>query len=105
MSDLKIIKPLKYSEFIGLLAESKFVITDSGGLQEETSFLGKKCIVCREKTERTESVGQFSFMCESPKKLEEVFNMINKDHVPIGVCPYGDGHASKKIFDILKDEI
>ena len=105
LSDLKIIKPLKYNEFIGLLAESKFVITDSGGLQEETSFLGKKCIVCREKTERTESVGQFSFMCESPKKLEEVFNMVNKDHVPSGACPYGDGHASKKIFDILKDEI
>ena len=106
LKNLKIINPLRYDEFISLLAESKFVITDSGGLQEETSFLGKKCIVCREKTERTESVGKFSFMCESPKKLKNIFNIINKDHIPsASTCPYGDGTASKKIISILKNEI
>jgi len=105
LPNLKVVRPMEYSDFINLLAKSKFVITDSGGLQEETSFLSKKCIVCRQKTERLEGLGTFAYLCTSPSELEGIFDKVNKDHNPIGSCPYGDGKASEKIYRILKDEI
>ena len=105
LKDLKIIEPMVYNKFIDLLAKSRFAITDSGGLQEETSFLGKKCIVCREKTERTEGLGTFSYLCETPDKLKSTFEKIKNDYIPHGICPYGDGYAANKIYEILKDEV
>lgn len=104
LKNLKIVDPIEYNEFISLLAKTKFVITDSGGLQEETSFLGKKCIVCREKTERLEGIDTFAFLCPSPNNLADIFYKINSDHVPYGNCPYGDGHASKRVYEIIKHE-
>ena len=44
LKNLKIVEPIEYNEFVKLLAKTRLVITDSGGLQEETSFLKKKCI-------------------------------------------------------------
>ena len=104
LKNLKIIEPVEYNQFIKLLAETRFVITDSGGLQEETSFLKKKCIVCRKKTERLEGVGTFAFMCLEPEGLEKIFNQVNADHIPVGDCPYGDGYAAEKVYEVLKDE-
>ena len=49
---IKILKPLNYIKFLGLVAKAKLVITDSGGVQEETSYLGVQCITYRENTER-----------------------------------------------------
>ena len=105
LKNLKILDPIEYNEFIKLLAETRLVITDSGGLQEETSFLKKKCIVCRKKTERLEGVGTFAFMCLEPEGLEEIFNQVNADHIPVGDCPYGDGYAAEKVYEVLKDEV
>lgn len=105
LTNLKIVDPMGYNEFIDLLAKTKLVITDSGGLQEETSFLKKKCIVCREKTERLEGIGTFAHMCTTPKDLDRIFAEVSSDHIPEGVCPYGDGHSAKRILEILKDEL
>jgi len=105
LKNLKIVEPMEYNEFIKLLAKTRLVITDSGGLQEETSFLKKKCIVCRKKTERVEGVGTFAFMCLEPQELEGIFNKVNGDHIPVGDCPYGDGYASEKVFEVLRDEV
>ena len=105
LTDLTVVPPMGYEEFIDLLAYSRLVITDSGGLQEESSFLNKKCIVCREKTERIESVGSFSFICASPENLSSIFDDLVEDYRPQGICPYGDGHAAEKIFEVLKNEI
>ena len=105
LNNIKITEPMEYNEFISLLSKARLVITDSGGLQEETSFFGKKCIVCRKTTERCEGVGTFSFMCHEPKDLKSIFNQVNAKHVPIGTSPYGDGNAAKKIFDVIKNEI
>ena len=105
LKNLKIVEPMEYNEFIKLLAKTRLVITDSGGLQEETSFLKKKCIVCRKKTERVEGVGTFAFMCLEPQELEGIFNKVNDDHIPVGDCPYGDGYASEKVFEVLRDEV
>ena len=105
LKNLKIVEPMEYNEFIKLLAKTKLVITDSGGLQEETSFLKKKCIVCRKKTERVEGVNIFAFMCFEPKSLEGIFKQVNEDHIPEGDCPYGDGRAAEKVYEVLKDEV
>ena len=56
--------------------------------------------MCREHTERGEGLGVFSFLV-SHKTLEETFEKLINDHIPTGECPYGDGHSSNKILDIL----
>jgi UDP-N-acetylglucosamine 2-epimerase (non-hydrolysing) len=104
LTDVKVVSPLEYNRFIELLAKAKLVITDSGGIQEETSFFFKKCIVCRKATERSEGLGVFSFLCETPDKLESLFNAINDDHIPTGTCPYGDGFAAESILEYLHEK-
>ena len=104
LQQVKVVEPMAYPEFLKLLASSYMVITDSGGLQEESSFFKKKCIVCREKTERTEGMGDFSFM-SNIEELDRHFYMIKDDHIPTEECPYGDGHSAIRIRDILVDEL
>ena len=69
---VNVVEPMAYDDFLQLLSTCFLVITDSGGLQEESSFFMKKCIVCREKTERVEGMGIFSFMT-GPKDLNSLF--------------------------------
>jgi len=102
---VKVVDPMEYSDFIELLSTAKFVITDSGGLQEETSFLKKKCIVCRKKTERQEGIGTFALKCIAPKALAGLFKSINEHYIPTGDCPYGDGYAAEKAFEVIESEI
>ena len=98
---VKVIKPMLHSEMIDYVKKCKFIISDSGGLQEECSYLNKKIIVCRKTTERPESVGLHSFICESPEKLEYlVDNIIINFEVDVE-CPYGDGKTFKKIVSLL----
>ncbi|MAL45776.1 non-hydrolyzing UDP-N-acetylglucosamine 2-epimerase [Hyphomonas sp.] len=103
LEKVKVIDPLPHNEFIDLLANSKLVITDSGGLQEESSFLRKKCIVCREYTERIEGMGTFS-VTSTPLDLRDNFISLIDDHIPEGECPYGDGHSGAKIRNVLLSE-
>jgi UDP-N-acetylglucosamine 2-epimerase (non-hydrolysing) len=107
LTNVNVVEPLPHNELLDLLVKSKFLISDSGGLQEECSFFNKKIIVCREKTERRESVDYTSFMCKSPEQLKNLFNWVNErynvdvyEHTP--ECPFGDGKASEKIVKILK---
>tara|TARA_R100000664_G_scaffold31699_1_gene45612 strand:- start:1522 stop:2526 length:1005 start_codon:yes stop_codon:yes gene_type:complete len=101
---VKVVKPMEYSEFIKLLASCKFVITDSGGLQEESSFFRKKCIVCRKTTERIEGMGVFAFLCMGVEDLRGLVQWVDEDHIPDEkeVCPYGDGKSAEKICKILR---
>lgn len=100
LTNVKVVDSIQHSEFIKKLANCRLVITDSGGIQEESSFFNKKCIVCREHTERGEGLGVFSFLV-SHNTLEETFEKLINDHIPEGNCPYGDGYSSDKILDIL----
>ena len=85
-----------------LMKQSRLIISDSGGIAEESSFLDKKMIVCREKTERPESLGTHSFLCPTPDKLEGMSDkLINNFEVNLP-CPYGDGAAYKKIRNIFE---
>ena len=109
LKKVKATPPVEHDEFIRMIASCRFIITDSGGIQEEASFLGKKCIVCRQITERVEGMGVFSFLCPTPTELPESFRWINtnNNHIPseTDTCPYGDGNSSKKICDILMETL
>ena len=100
---VKVIEPLPYDEMLELLIKTRLVITDSGGIQEECSFLNKKCLTCRKVTERPEAIGQSTFMVAKPKELIEIF-MKHIDNYEINYnCPFGDGHSAEKIMKILKE--
>ena len=101
LKGVRVTTPLDHATTIHLLKNCKFCITDSGGLQEEASFLQKKCIVCRKTTERTEGIGLFFYLCPDPKNLSTVFDMVNKDFFIKQSCPFGDGKSSEKIIKIL----
>ena len=104
LENIKVIQPLQYDELINILKDTKLVITDSGGIQEECSFLNKKAIVCRKTTERQESVNIHSFLCAEPRFLKEIFYEHLSNYKVNQPCPYGDGNASEKILQILKNE-
>lgn len=92
--------PHKY--LIDILKDCKFVITDSGGIQEEASFLKKKVIVCRKTTERGEGLGSFFKLCEYPSQLPSLFNEFNNDYEINDECPFGQGDSAEKILNEFK---
>jgi UDP-N-acetylglucosamine 2-epimerase (non-hydrolysing) len=95
---VKVVEPMTHSNLIEYVKKCKFVISDSGGLQEECSYLNKKIIVCRKTTERPESIGTHSFMCGEPETLEDLVDKINENYHVNAECPYGDGFAWKKVI-------
>ena len=105
LKHVEVINPVPYDEFLEMLASCSYVITDSGGLQEETSFLGKRSIVCRKTTERPEGLGEFSVLCHEPEQLFEMFESMRHAPDPKGKCPYGDGQSAEKIVNILLEEL
>lgn len=98
---VKVVEPMTHVELIDYVKKCKYVISDSGGLQEECSYLNKKLIVCRKTTERPESVGVHSFMCGEPELLENLVDEINRDYEVNAECPYGDGESWKRIKRFL----
>ena len=103
LTHVNVIEPLSHTELLELLVKVKFVISDSGGLQEEGSFFNKKVIVCRKTTERPEGLDTGHLhMCERPFDLPLMFNRVNKDYIIDKECPYGDGKSSQKIKNIIK---
>lgn len=104
LTNLTVVDPMSHENLLELLVKCKFVITDSGGLQEEGSFFNKKVIVCRVTTERPEgkSSGHLH-MCPDPSGLSDLVDKINKNYYINSSCPYGDGNSSEKIVEILNE--
>ena len=104
LKKVRIVDPLPYNEMKKRLSQCRLLISDSGGLQEEASFLRKKIIVCRKKTERIESLDVSSFLCDSPSDLKDIFNRLKTDYTikDMYACPYGDGNAAQKIKTVLE---
>jgi UDP-N-acetylglucosamine 2-epimerase (non-hydrolysing) len=98
---VKVIEPISHENMIDIMKRCMFLISDSGGIQEEASFLNKKIIICREDTERPEVLENHGVLCKSPEILEELFYKIKDDFVINAECPFGDGFAYKKIMGIL----
>ena len=103
LKHVKVVEPLDYNILLDYLAKCSFVITDSGGIQEESAFLRKPCLVCRKETERAEGLGNFSLLCGSPEELVEGFEDLSSLEMS-GNCPYGDGKSSEKIIEVLKND-
>jgi UDP-N-acetylglucosamine 2-epimerase (non-hydrolysing) len=98
--------PLDYLAFQKLIANSKFVITDSGGIQEETTFRQVPCLTLRENTERpsTIDIGSNMLMPFDINAINEVINQINDGTYKKGqVPPLWDGRATERIVKILKE--
>jgi UDP-N-acetylglucosamine 2-epimerase (non-hydrolysing) len=99
---ITIIDPQGYLEFLQLMANAKLIVTDSGGLQEESCVLKVPCVTIRESTERPESldVGSNVLAGYDPLKILECSEkMINKDRT--WENPFGDGKASEKIMNVI----
>jgi UDP-N-acetylglucosamine 2-epimerase (non-hydrolysing) len=105
LTHVHVVEPIEYATMIQKIASCKLIISDSGGIQEEASFLNKKVIVCRQKTERIESVNTHSFLCPTPQELANTFHYVMSQPTVNAPCPYGDGQASKKIISYLKTNI
>lgn len=111
IKNLHIIEPIGYFDFLKLASNSMFLLSDSGGIQEEASVYKKFVIVLRDKTERPEIIGTFgSLTGYNTEKIIEESKKIIKNHKEIRErlkkipCPFGDGKASKRIAKILVGE-
>lgn len=107
--NIRLIKPLEYVEFANLIAKSHFVLTDSGGLQEEAPSIGKPVLVLRTETERPEAVKAGTVKVVGVdeqtvyKNIKQLLDDKNTyDSMANAVNPYGDGTASQKIIDFIK---
>ena len=94
--------PLGYLDFLGLQAEARFVVTDSGGVQEETSWLGVRCFTLRDTTERPITVtdGTNTLI----RDLSEVTALLAEDK-PGGEIPLWDGQAGRRAAEVLRRTI
>ena len=103
---LSLISPLGYLDFLGLFSEAKLVLTDSGGLQEETTFLGIPCLTLRETTERpvTVEMGTNVVVGTDPQRIvNAAFAALDgaAKQTPIAVPPLWDGHTADRILNSL----
>ena len=99
-----ITEPLGYLEFLHLNMHAKMVLTDSGGLQEETTVLGVPCITLRHNTERpiTCEMGTNVLVGNTKEKILAAAKSIMEGNFPAGRIPEKwDGHAAERIVDCL----
>ena len=110
-SNVILIDPLKYEDFIWLMNRSKLIITDSGGVQEEAPSLGKPVLVMRDTTERPEAVEIGTVILVGTNEdliVEKTLNLLNNesDYKKMSKLhnPYGDGMASERIVEFIKNK-
>jgi len=110
ISNIYLIKPLQYEEFIYLMEKSYFIITDSGGVQEEAPSLGKPVLVMRDTTERPEALDagtvklvgtNIKMITDESQKLINDINTYKK--MATAHNPYGNGLTSKEIVKYLSN--
>jgi UDP-N-acetylglucosamine 2-epimerase (non-hydrolysing) len=99
--------PLGYLAFVGLMARSRMVLTDSGGIQEETTVLGVPCLTMRLNTERpiTCDVGTNLLVGTDPEDIRRAaFSILDDPPVRRAIPEKWDGHAGERIADVLIEE-
>jgi len=104
--NLNIIEPVGYLEFLLMLANAKLVLTDSGGIQEETNILHVPCLTLRDNTERPETVEAGSNIVvgvEKDRILSEVHKLLEEpkayQRMASAKVAYGDGHSAERIIE------
>jgi UDP-N-acetylglucosamine 2-epimerase (non-hydrolysing) len=102
--NLRLLDPLPYIEFLALQRSAAVVITDSGGVQEETTYLGVPCLTLRGNTERpiTVSLGTNTLIGANPKALRsELMNVLDGKAKKGTIPPLWDGRTAERIADVL----
>ncbi len=109
---IKLCEPLEYEPFIAAMMRADFILTDSGGVQEEAPALGKPVLVLRNETERPEALeeGVVRLVGTSRGVIQSEMMRLLDDEAAYrsmakGVSPYGDGCASGRIADILRRDL
>lgn len=109
-SNIVLCEPLEYLQFVAAMKRAYFIISDSGGVQEEAPALGKPVLVLRDETERPEAIdmGVVKLVGASYERIVEEAQLLLDDvgaynAMARGVSPYGDGHAAERIVKKLKD--
>ena len=102
---VRLIDPVGYVEFLSLVAGSAGVLTDSGGIQEETTYLGLPCFTLRDNTERpiTVSLGTNTLLGLDPARIVEVPALLAATgEREMRIPGLWDGHAAERIVDVLE---
>ncbi len=108
---IHLLEPLRYEQFVHLMARAYLILTDSGGIQEEAPFLGKPTLVMRETTERPEAIetGAARLVGTAESTIVGCCERLLRDpseyeRMARAGSPFGDGKASQRIVDILLDK-
>ena len=102
--NLHIVEPMGYLEFNYLVERAKAVVTDSGGITEETTVMGVPCITLRDNTERPETctIGTNELIGTNPDNIKPALGMLFAGQWKKGgIPPLWDGHAAERIVEIL----
>ncbi|MCD6303457.1 MAG: UDP-N-acetylglucosamine 2-epimerase (non-hydrolyzing) [Planctomycetes bacterium] len=108
MSGLVRIEPAGYLDFLKLMASARLVLTDSGGIQEETTILQVPCLTLRENTERpvTAEVGSNTIVGTDTRKILDAYRRLAAgEGRPCRQPPLWDGHAAERIVEIIHDKL
>ncbi|HEX7294143.1 MAG TPA: UDP-N-acetylglucosamine 2-epimerase (non-hydrolyzing) [Pyrinomonadaceae bacterium] len=107
MTNLRLIDPLGYLDFLNLYSTARLVLTDSGGIQEETTSLGIPCITLRENTERPVTVELGTNVIvgtDTQKIINAAAAALNgSSYERVSQVPLWDGHAAERILDVLEE--
>jgi len=101
--NVTIAEPLSYRDFLGLEIGARFVLTDSGGVQEETAALGVPCFTLRDTTERpvTIELGTNTLLGLDPARIREIPRLLGSFRPPDAPIPLWDGHAGGRVASVL----
>jgi UDP-N-acetylglucosamine 2-epimerase (non-hydrolysing) len=105
--NLRIVEPLSYLEFLDLMMHARMVLTDSGGIQEETTILGIPCLTIRHNTERPVTITEGTNILigtDRQRIIAEARRIIAGESKAGRVPELWDGHAAERIVNVLRDQ-
>ncbi|HWY17138.1 MAG TPA: UDP-N-acetylglucosamine 2-epimerase (non-hydrolyzing) [Solirubrobacteraceae bacterium] len=100
---VRLIEPVSYLEFLSLEADAAAVLTDSGGVQEETTYLGVPCFTLRDNTERPVTVrtGTNTLLGLEPQRIDDILPLLARAKTATEAPPLWDGRAAERVADVL----